>query len=123
MTAERGHTGRDHHATVLVLNYAFARDRMHKVRKLGTAWRDRALPSRLWKPSAASIAQVVLDRARRSASADRTGAGAGSMKPGDAVRGRNAVKLFRAQRAIARCAARAGFLFGCNCFGLALRYP
>jgi len=119
-----GHTGRSlMRATALVLNYAFARDRMATVRKLGTECGALGVTIAPETQRRIDSAQVVLDRAT-GASADRTAQARASMESlGDSLYAGEMLVVARAQRAIARQAARPGFLFGCNRFGLASGYP
>lgn len=119
-----GHTGRSlMRATALVLNYAFARDRMATVRKLGTECGALGVTIAPETQRRIDSAQVVLDSAT-GASADRTAQARASMESlGDSLYAGEMLVVARAQRAIARQAARPGFLFGCNRFGLASGYP
>ena len=119
-----GYTGRSlMRATALVLNYAFARDRMATVRKLGTECGALGVTISPETRRRIDSAQVVLDRAT-GASADRTAQARASMESlRDSLYAGEMLVVARAQRAIARQAARPGFLFGCNRFGLASGYP
>jgi hypothetical protein len=119
-----GYTGRSlMRATALVLNYAFARDRMATVRKLVTECGALGVTISPESQRRSDSAQVVLDRAT-GASADRTAQARASMESlRDSLYADEMLVVARAQRAIARQAARPGFLFGCNRFGLASGYP
>jgi hypothetical protein len=119
-----GYTGRSlMRATALVLNYAFARDRMATVRKLVTECGALGVTISPETRRRIDSAQIVLDRAT-GASADRTAQARASMESlRVSVYASEMLVVARAQRAIARQAARPGFLFGCNRFGLASGYP
>ena len=119
-----GYTGRSlARATPLVLNYAFARDRMATVRRLVTECGQRGVAISPETQHRIDSAQASLDRAE-AAGADRTAQVRASMESlRDSLYAGEMLVVARAQHAIARQPARHGFLFGCNGFGLAAGYP
>ena len=119
-----GYTGRSlARATPLVLNYAFARDRMATVRKLVTECGQLGVMIPPETQRRIDSAQAALDRAT-AASGDRTAQVRASMESlRDSLYAGEMLVIARAQHAITRQPARPGFLFGCNGFGLAAGYP
>lgn len=119
-----GYTGRSlARATPLVLNNAFARDRMATVRKLVTECGQLGVSISPENQRRIDSAQAALDRAT-AAGADRTTQVRASMESlRDSLYAGEMLVIARAQHAIARQPARPGFLFGCNGFGLAAGYP
>lgn len=109
-------------ATPLVLNYAFARDRMATVRKLVTECGQRGIAISPETQRRIDSAQAALERA--AAGADRAAQARASMESlRDSLYAGEMLVATRAQHAIAHHPARPGFLFGCNGFGLAAGYP
>jgi len=119
-----GYTGRSlARATPLVLNYAFARDRMATVRKLVTECGQLGVMIPPETQRRIDSAQAALDRAT-AASGDRTAQVRASMESlRDSLHAGEMLVIARAQHSITRLPARPGFLFGCNGFGLAAGYP
>jgi GH35 family endo-1,4-beta-xylanase len=110
-------------ATPLVLNYAFARDRMATVRKLVAECGQRGIAISPETQQRIDSAQSALERAEAMA-ADRTAQVRASMESlRDSLYAGEMLVIARAQHAIAHQPARYGFLFGCNGFGLAAGYP
>jgi len=111
------------HTNPLVLNYAFARDRMATVRKLVTECGQMGVAISPETQHRIDSAQASLDRAG-AAGADRTAQVRASMESlRDSLYAGEMLVVARAQHAIAHQPARNGFLFGCNGFGLAAGYP
>jgi len=110
-------------ATPLLLNYAFARDRMATVRSLVTECGQLGATITPETQRRIASAQAALDRAT-AAAADRSAQARASMESlRDSLYAGEMLVIARAQHAIARQPARPGFLFGCNGFGLAGGYP
>ncbi len=110
-------------ANPLVLNYAFARDRMATVRKVEADCKQLGVAISPETQQRIESAQSSLVRAE-AAPADRTAQVRASMESlRDSLWAGEMLVLARARAAIERRQARTGFLFGCNGFGLAGGYP
>jgi len=110
-------------ANPLVLNYAFARDRMATVRKLVKECGQRGVAISPETQHRIDSAQAALERAE-AAGSDRTAQVRASMESlRDSLYAGEMLVVARAEHAIAHQPARYGFLFGCNGFGLAAGYP
>jgi endo-1,4-beta-xylanase len=110
-------------ATPLVLNYAFARDRMATVRKVEVDCKQLGVVISPETQHRIDAAQASLTRAE-AAGADRAGQVRAAMESlRDSLWAGEMLVISRAQSAIARRLPRKGFLFGCNGFGLAQGYP
>jgi GH35 family endo-1,4-beta-xylanase len=106
-------------ATPLVLNYAFARDRMATVRGLAAECARAGVTVQAATQRRIDAAQVALERAE-AAGADRPALVRASMESlRDSLWAGEMLAVARARRAIDRQPARPGFLFGCNGFALA----
>jgi endo-1,4-beta-xylanase len=119
-----GYTGRSlARSAPLVLNYAFARDRIATVRKLVSECKQLGVVISPETQNRIDAAQAALTRADAQAS-DRTAQVRASMESlRDSLYAGEMLVITRAQHAIAHQPARPGFLFGCNGFGLAAGYP
>jgi endo-1,4-beta-xylanase len=110
-------------ATPLVLNYAFARDRMASVRKVEADCKQKGVVISPQTQQRIDAAQSGLKRAEL-AGGDRTAQVRASMESlRDSLWAGEMLVLARAKAAIERRPARSGFLFGCNGFGLSAGYP
>jgi len=110
-------------ASPLVLNYAFARDRMATVRKLEADCKQTGVVIPPETQQRIDAAQASLKRAE-AAGADRTAQVRASMESlRDSLWAGELLSLARARTIIERNTARTGFLFGCDGFGLAAGYP
>ena len=120
----RGWTARSlAQASPLVLNYAFAKDRMATVRRMAADCNRLGVVISPETQRRIDTAQAALDRAEK-AEADRATRVQESMKSfGDSLYAGEMLVLARAQRAIANQFIRPGFLFGCDGFGLASGSP
>lgn len=119
-----GYTARSlSQANPLVLNYAFARDRMATVRKVEADSKQLGAIISPETQQRIDAAQASLTRAER-AGPDRTAQVRASMESlRDSLWAGEMLVLARARATIARRRWRHGFLFGCNGFGLAPGYP
>lgn len=119
-----GYTARSlSQATPLVLNYAFARDRMATVRRVEADSKQLGAIISPETQQRIDAAQASLTRAER-AGTDRTAQVRASMESlRDSLWAGEMLVIARARAAIARRRWRQGFLFGCNGFGLAPGYP
>ncbi len=110
-------------ANGLVLNYAFARDRMATVRRVEADCKQLGVVISPQTQQRIDAAQSSLKRAE-AARDDRTAQVRASMESlRDSLWAGEMLVLARAKAAIERRPARTGFLFGCNGFGLAAGYP
>lgn len=110
-------------ASPLVLNYAFARDRMESVRKVLADCRKLGVDISPETQQRIKSAEEALGRAEASVT-DRIAQVRVSMDSlRDSLFAGEMLVVARAQHAIARRPSRHGFLFGCNGFGLAAHYP
>ncbi len=110
-------------ANGLVLNYAFARDRMATVRRVEADCKQLGVLISPQTQQRIDAAQSSLKRAE-AARDDRTAQVRASMESlRDSLWAGEMLVLARAKAAIERRPARTGFLFGCNGFGLAAGYP
>ena len=110
-------------ANPVVLNYAFARDRMATVRGVEADCRQSGVVISTETQERIDAAQSSLRRAG-SAGADRTAQVRASMESlRDSLWAGEMLVLARARTAVERRLPRTGFLFGCNGFGLAPGYP
>ncbi len=110
-------------ASPLVLNYAFARDRMATVRKVEADCKQVGVVISPETQQRIDAAQASLKRAE-TAGDDRTALVRASMESlRDSLWAGEMLVLARAKAAIERRPVRNGFLFGCNGFGLAAGYP
>ncbi|MGD0157075.1 MAG: endo-1,4-beta-xylanase [Terracidiphilus sp.] len=110
-------------ASPLVLNYAFARDRMATVRKLEDDCKQLGVVIAPEIQQRIDAAQAGLTRAD-AAGSDRTAQVRASMESlRDSLWAAELLSLARARTIIERNTVRTGFLFGCNGFGLAEGYP
>lgn len=110
-------------ANPIVLNYAFARDRMATVRKVETDCRQSGVVIPPETQKRIDTAQSSLARAE-VAGRDKTAQVRASMESlRDSLWAGELLVLARARAAIEHRPPRAGFLFGCNGFGLAPGYP
>ncbi|MGA7342659.1 MAG: hypothetical protein WBX18_18800, partial [Terracidiphilus sp.] len=110
-------------ANPIVLNYAFARDRMATVRKVEADCRQSGVVISPETQKRIDAAQSSLASAE-AAEADRTAQVRASMESlRDSLWAGEMLVLARARTAIERRPPRTGFLFGCNGFGLAPGYP
>jgi endo-1,4-beta-xylanase len=107
----------------LLLNYAFARDRMATVRKLEEDCKQLGVVITPEVQHRIDSAQASLKRAD-AAGSDRSAQVHASMESlRDSLWAAELLSLARARTVIERSSARTGFLFGCNGFGLAAGYP
>jgi hypothetical protein len=112
--------GRANH---VVLNCAFARDRMATVRNVEADCKQSGVVISTETQGRIDAAQSGLRRAEASG-ADRTAQVRASMESlRDSLWAGEMLVLARARTAIERRIPRNGFLFGCNGFGLAPGYP
>ena len=120
----RGWTARSlAQASPLVLNYAFAQDRMATVRRVAADCKQLGVDISPETQRRIDSAQAALDRAEK-AGADHTTQVQESMESfRDSLYAGEMLVMARAQHAIATQLARPGFLFGCNGFGLASGSP
>jgi endo-1,4-beta-xylanase len=110
-------------ANPVVLNYAFARDRLATVRKAEADCKQLGVVISPATQQRIDAAQSSLKRAE-AAGDDRTAQVRASMESlRDSLWAGEILVLARARAAIERRPARTGFLFGCNGFGLAAGYP
>jgi hypothetical protein len=119
-----GYTGRSlARLNPVVLNYAFARDRMATVRKLLGECKQSGVVISPEIQNRIDGAQAALAQADSKAS-DRTAQVRASMESlRDSLYAGEMLVIARAQHAIAHQPPRPGCLFGCNGFGLAAGYP
>ncbi len=107
----------------LVLNYAFAKDRMATVQRVAADCKQLGVVISPATQRRIDSAQAALDRAEK-AGADRTALVLASMESfRDSLYAGEMLVHARAEHAIANQPTRPGFLFGCNGFGLASGSP
>ena len=107
----------------IVLNYAFARDRMATVRRVEADCKQSGVVISPETQRRIDAAQSCLTRAEATGD-DRTAQVRASMESlRESLWAGEMLVLARARAAIERRPARNGFLFGCNGFGLAAGYP
>lgn len=107
----------------LVLNYAFARDRMAGVRRVESDCKQLGVVISPETQQRIDAAQASLRRAEQ-ADIDRAAQVRASMESlRDSLWAGEMLVMARARNVIARRLPRKGFLFGCNGFGLAPGYP
>jgi endo-1,4-beta-xylanase len=110
-------------ATPLVLNYAFARDRMATVRRVEADCKRLGVAILPETQQRIDAAQASLSRAEAAGSNRTTQVRASMESLRDSLWAGEMLVIARARTAIARRLPRQGFLFGCNGFGLAPGYP